>query len=118
MQLLAPMAGAITIPHQPSWSKSIYHIYAILTTEREKMMEQFNRAGIGVGIHYPIPVHLQTPYKVLGYKPGDFPVSEKIAAETLSLPMFPGLTAEQQKLVAECVSQFLAQPSGAPGAKR
>ena len=84
------MAGAITIPNQPSWAKSIYHIYAILTPERDKMIEQFNAAGIGTGIHYPIPVHLQTPYKALGYKPGDFPVSEKIAAETLSLPMFPG----------------------------
>jgi dTDP-4-amino-4,6-dideoxygalactose transaminase len=117
-ELLAPMAGAITIPNQPSWSKSIYHIYAILTTEREKMMEQFNQAGIGVGIHYPIPVHLQTPYKALGYKAGDYPVSERIAAETLSLPMFPGLTPEQQKQVAECVSQFLAQPSGHSGKKR
>jgi dTDP-4-amino-4,6-dideoxygalactose transaminase len=116
--LLAPMAGAITLPFEPSHAKSIYHIYAILTPEREKMMEQFNRAGIGTGIHYPIPVHLQTPYKVLGYKPGDFPVAEKIASETLSLPMFPGLTVEQQKQVAECMSQFLAQPSSLPGAKR
>ena len=111
-ELLGSMAGAITLPHQPSWAKSIYHLYVILVPERDKMIEQFNAAGIGTGIHYPIPVHLQTPYKLLGYKQGDFPVSERIGAETLSLPMFPGLTPEQQRLVADCAAQFLAQPSG------
>jgi len=112
-ELLAPMSGAITLPHEPSSSKSIYHLFVILMAERDKMIEQLNAAGIGTGIHYPIPVHLQTPYKALGYKQGDYPVSEKVASEALSLPMFPGLTVEQQRRVAECVSQFMAQPSGA-----
>jgi len=117
-ELLAPMAGAITLPHEPMWAKSIYHLYVVLVSERDKVMEQFNAAGIGTGIHYPIPVHLQTPYRALGYKLGDYPVSERIGAEALSLPMFPSLTVEQQRLVAECVSQFMAQPSGHSGTKR
>jgi dTDP-4-amino-4,6-dideoxygalactose transaminase len=117
-ELLGPMAGSITLPHEPSWSKSIYHLYVILSPERDKMIDQLNATGIGTGIHYPIPVHLQTPYKALGYKQGDYPVSERIASQALSLPMFPGLAVEQQRQVADCVSQFLAQPSGHSGAKR
>ena len=116
--VLGPMEGAITLPHEPAWAKSIYHLFVILVTERDNLIEQFNSEGIGTGIHYPIPVHLQTPYTALGYKPGDYPVSERIAAEVLSLPMFPGLTAEQQRHVAECVSQFLVAPFVHAGTNR
>jgi len=116
-EMLAPLTGAITLPFEPSWAKSIHHLYVILSPERDKLIEQFAAAGIGTGIHYPVPVHLQTPYKILGYKPGDFPASEKIARECLSLSMFPGLTAEQQGHVADCVSQSLVEPSVHHGAK-
>jgi dTDP-4-amino-4,6-dideoxygalactose transaminase len=70
-------------------------------------MAHLNAAGIGTGIHYPIPLHLQKAYKHLGYSEGDFPVSEKLAQQIVSLPMFPGLTAEQQKRVVEEVIQFV-----------
>ena len=67
-------------------------------------MQHLKDAHIGTGIHYPIPLHLQTAYKSLGYKEGDFPVSEKSAAEIVSLPMFPNLTeAQQSRVVAEIV---------------
>jgi len=69
-------------------------------------------AGIGAGIHYPIPLHLQKAYAARHYKKGDFPVTERVAAEILSLPMFPGLTEEMQARVvektAECVSRLVA----------
>jgi dTDP-4-amino-4,6-dideoxygalactose transaminase len=62
--------------------------------------------GIGTGIHYPIPLHVQKAYKSLGYKAGDFPVTERIAEEIVSLPMFPQLTEEQQVRVVEEIRKF------------
>ncbi|MGH9469000.1 MAG: DegT/DnrJ/EryC1/StrS family aminotransferase, partial [Terriglobia bacterium] len=65
--------------------------------------------GIGTGIHYPIPLHLQPAYKRLGYQLGDFPVVERAAARVVSLPMYPQLRAEQQQHVAECLLEFAPQ---------
>jgi dTDP-4-amino-4,6-dideoxygalactose transaminase len=70
-------------------------------------MNYLKNAGIGTGIHYPIPLHLQKAYKSLNYRVGDFPVAEKAAAEIVSLPMFPQLTAEQQARVVEETAQFV-----------
>jgi dTDP-4-amino-4,6-dideoxygalactose transaminase len=78
----------------------VYHLYVIRTADRDGLMENLKQAGIGTGIHYPIPLHLQKAYTALGYSRGDFPASEKAAAEIVSLPMFPQLTAEQQARVA------------------
>jgi dTDP-4-amino-4,6-dideoxygalactose transaminase len=64
------------------------------------------KSGIGTGIHYPVPVHLQKPYRALGFKEGDFLVTEKAAAEVLSLPMYPGLGLAQQDRVVEEMAQF------------
>jgi dTDP-4-amino-4,6-dideoxygalactose transaminase len=73
----------------------------IRVADRNGMMNHLKQAGIGTGIHYPIPLHLQKAYSSMGYKTGDFPVCEKIAAEIVSLPMFPQLTTKQQAHVAE-----------------
>jgi dTDP-4-amino-4,6-dideoxygalactose transaminase/acetyltransferase-like isoleucine patch superfamily enzyme len=95
---------ALVLPHEPSWSRAVYHLYVVRTADREGLMQHLKDAHIGTGIHYPIPLHLQTAYKSLGYKEGDFPVSEKSAAEIVSLPMFPNLTeAQQSRVVAEIV---------------
>ena len=67
--------------------------------------------NIGTGIHYPIPLHLQKAYSHLGYREGDFPVSERLAKEIVSLPMFPTLTDAEQKRVCETVTQTLAHPA-------
>jgi dTDP-4-amino-4,6-dideoxygalactose transaminase len=69
-------------------------------------MEHLKKAGIGSGIHYPIPLHLQKAYAALNYAPGDFPVTERVAAEIVSLPMFPQLTGQQQARVAAEVLEF------------
>jgi len=74
--------------------------------DRDGLMNQLKKAGIGTGIHYPIPLHLQKAYGTLNYRMGDFPVAEKAAAEIVSLPMFPQLTAEQQARVVEEVVSF------------
>ena len=69
-------------------------------TERDAWRARLTEAGVQTGVHYPIPVHLQPAYRDLGYSRGDFPVSERAAAEVLSLPIFPELTTEQIDTVA------------------
>jgi len=107
-ELLAPLAGSITMPHQPNWSKPVYHLYVVSTANRDGLQKYLGDAGIGTGIHYPIPVHLQTAYDFLGYRRGDFPVSELASAQILSLPMYAGLTAEQQRQVTSSIAEFEA----------
>jgi dTDP-4-amino-4,6-dideoxygalactose transaminase len=107
-ELLAPMSGSVTLPHEPSYSKSVYHLYVVRTPYRDELQKHLTEAGIGTGIHYPIPVHLQRAYVSMGWKNGDFPSSEAAAEEILSLPMFAGLTIDQQERVAEAISQFSA----------
>jgi len=104
-QFAAPEAGVIP-PFEPEWSRAIYHLYVIRTEDREGMMNHLKKAGVGTGIHYPIPLHLQKAYASLNYRSGDFPVTEKIATEIVSLPMFPQLTAEQQARVVEEIVAF------------
>jgi len=70
---------------------------------RDAVAEKMKEKGVGVLIHYPIPVHLQEAYKDLGYRKGDFPVSERIADEILSLPMFPHMTKQQVEYVCDCL---------------
>jgi dTDP-4-amino-4,6-dideoxygalactose transaminase len=96
----------IRIPNEPSWSRAVYHLYVVRTQHREEMMAHLGRAGIGTGIHYPIPLHLQKAYAHLTSLAGQLPVSEMVSAEIISLPMFPHLTAEQQARVVAEVSRF------------
>jgi dTDP-4-amino-4,6-dideoxygalactose transaminase len=100
---------AVRIPYEPTWSRAVYHLYVIRTDDREEMMNHLKRAGIGTGIHYPIPLHLQKAYESLNYSLGDFPAAERAAAEIISLPMFPQLTARQQALVAEEILAFTSK---------
>ena len=107
-QLLAPMSGSVVCPVETSSSKSVFHLYVVRTQFRNELQKHLTDAGIGTGIHYPIPIHLQAAYTSRGWKRGDFPVAEAAADEVLSLPMFAGLSLDQQELVAETVSQFVA----------
>jgi len=104
--LLQSMGESVTLPTQPSWSKPVYHLYVIRTHDRENLQERMTGAGIGTGIHYPIPLHLLGAYASFGWKRGDFPVSEEAADQILSLPMFAGLHANQQQRVAGVVAEF------------
>jgi dTDP-4-amino-4,6-dideoxygalactose transaminase len=104
----SPNAG-IRTPYEPSWSRAIYHLYVVRTDERERLMAHLADAGIGTGIHYPIPLHRQKAYRWLGYSEGDFPVTEKVVKEIVSLPMYPQLTPAQQEQVAERIVQFATQ---------
>ena len=104
-ELFGPMAGSVRVPHQPSWSKPVYHLYVIRTSYRDDLQRHLGEAGIGTGIHYPIPVHLQPAYTALGWRRGDFPVCDEAADQILSLPMFPGLRAEDRRRVVESVAK-------------
>jgi dTDP-4-amino-4,6-dideoxygalactose transaminase len=107
-ELLASLSGCVICPVEQDFSKSVYHLYVVRTQFREELQKYLTEAGIGTGIHYPIPIHLQAAYASRGWKPGDFPITERAAEEILSLPMFAGLTADQQKRVVETISQFAA----------
>jgi dTDP-4-amino-4,6-dideoxygalactose transaminase len=106
-RLLAAADCGVQAPYEPSWSKAVYHLYVVRTDDREGLMEHLKKASIGSGIHYPIPLHLQKAYTSLSYRLGDFPAAEKVAAEIISLPMFPQLTAEQQSRVVEEIARFM-----------
>lgn len=96
----------IIMPFEPSWSHAVYHLYVVRTRDREGLISHLKQAGIGTGIHYPIPLHLQKAYVSLNYKPGDFPIAESAASEIVSLPMFPHLKAVEQSRVVREVHAF------------
>ena len=107
------LAGhSVILPHEPEWANAVYHLFVVRIEDRSEAMEFLSEAGIGSGIHYPIPLHLQKAYSHLGYKEGDFPVAEEVANEIVSLPMFPGITSEQQQLVAARLEEFAHKLSG------
>lgn len=103
--LSAPDSG-VTPPYEPAWSKAVYHLYVVRSDDRDGLMNHLKNAGIGTGIHYPIPLHLQKAYESLNYRRGDFPVAERAATEIVSLPMFPQLAPEQQSRVTEEITKF------------
>lgn len=92
---------AVILPYEPSWSRAVYHLYVIRTNNRDGMMNHLKKAGIGTGIHYPIPLHMQRAYVSLNYCLEDFPVARRIAGEIVSLPMFPQLSTDQLLRVVE-----------------
>src|SRR5678809_1785790 len=95
------------------YAQHVYHVYAIRVQERERLMRHLGEKGIGYGIHYPVPVHLQEAYRSLGYGPGSFPVAEQAAKEFVSLPMFPELTTAQIALVIDAVKGAVQESANA-----
>jgi len=96
----------LTTPKEAPYAKHVYHLYVIRTLHRDRLQKHLQANGIGSGLHYPVPLHLQKVFANLGYKKGDFPVTEQLANECLSLPMFPELTGEQIEFVCESVRGF------------
>jgi dTDP-4-amino-4,6-dideoxygalactose transaminase len=107
-RLLADGCGVV-LPFEAEDQRSVYHLYVVRAAERDErdeLMEHLKRAGIGTGIHYPIPLHLQKAYAHRAYGEGAFPVTERAAKEIVSLPMYPQLTAAQQARVAAEMRAF------------
>ena len=106
-EMLGSVDG-VTAPVQPEWSRSVYHLYVVRVQDRTGLQKQLAEAKIDTGIHYPVPLHLQQAYKHFGYKQGDFPVTEQVCSEILSLPMYPQIEAEQQRTVVQKTAEFVA----------
>ena len=97
----------IVAPFEAEYARHVFHVYAIRVPDRDEIMRQLEAKGIGCGVHYPVPVHLQQAYACLGHERGAFPVSEQIAQEFLSLPMFPELAEAQVDYVIETVTEIV-----------
>jgi dTDP-4-amino-4,6-dideoxygalactose transaminase len=104
-KLLSGIKG-VTIPVEADFAKAVYHLYVILVDNRDALQKYLADKGIGTGLHYPIPLHLQKAYSYIGYKEGSFPVAEDAARRLLSLPMFPELTREQIEYVCDAIKGF------------
>lgn len=98
--------GDIVTPFESSRSRHVYHLYVIQTRFRDKLQQHLQERNIATGLHYPVPLHLQDAYKDLGYRSGEFPVTEQVAAHGLSLPMFAELTDAQIESVVTAVREF------------
>lgn len=94
------------LPPEDPEPGSVYHIFTIRTPQRDGLARRLSEVGIGTGSHYPVPIHLQPVFAHLGYRRGDFPNAERYAAEQLSLPLYPGLSAEDVDRVAEAIRAF------------
>jgi dTDP-4-amino-4,6-dideoxygalactose transaminase len=97
----------IILPYEPPGTKAVYHLYVIRVKDRDRLQAHLAQTNITTQVHYPRPLHLQKAYATLGYKEGDFPVTEKTATEILSLPMYPYLEHYQQKRIVQEVSRSL-----------
>jgi dTDP-4-amino-4,6-dideoxygalactose transaminase len=95
----------VATPVEADYARHVYHIYAVRVQERDELRRFLEAKGIGCGVHYPIPIHLQEAWRNVGYSEGSFPIAEKLAKEFLSLPMFPELTEDQIEYVASCVGE-------------
>jgi dTDP-4-amino-4,6-dideoxygalactose transaminase len=100
--------GRIEPPVVLDGNEHVWHLYVIRVPDRDRVLASMHDDGIGVGIHYPIPMHLQGALSFLGHREGDFPVAESAAREMLSLPMYPGITEEQQEAVVDSLHRALA----------
>jgi dTDP-4-amino-4,6-dideoxygalactose transaminase len=105
-EMLAGLPNLVILP-PASYGVPVYHLYVVRVQERDRILQSLTQRGIGCGIHYPIPVHLQQAYASLGYGVGSFPVAERCANEFLSLPMFPELTSAQIDTVVHELKSLL-----------
>lgn len=95
----------LTLPPNTPGMRSVYHVFPVLTEDRDAFIKAMSERGVQTGIHYPFPVHLLPAYAEFGGKPGDHPHGERAAAQEVSLPMFPEMTDEQINEVAEAVCE-------------
>ncbi len=109
---LEPLRSEIELPAEAPWTvEHVYHLFVIRLrrADRDQVLKALHEGGVGAGIHYPVPIHLQGAYSDLGLGPGSFPATESAAGQILSLPIYPELTREQVAAVAECLRQILSR---------
>ena len=101
----------LSLPYEIQDGRHIYNQFVIRAKNRDGLLNYFKEQGIGSEIYYPVPLHLQECFKDLGYKKGDFPVSEAAADETLALPIYPELTEAMISRVVEVIRWFYQDPA-------
>jgi dTDP-4-amino-4,6-dideoxygalactose transaminase len=97
----------VKVPHEIGNTEHVYHVYQIQVENRDILFEKMTHKGIGVNIHYPVPMHLHKGLAYLHYTKGDFPIAEGLASRTLSLPCYPGITDEQLMYVVNTLKELL-----------
>lgn len=96
----------LVLPFVPQWAEPVWHLFVVRHPRRDALQAELNEAGVGTMIHYPIPPHLQTAYADMNWNEGDFPISERMAKEVLSLPIGPHLGKDEQKVIVDFVSSW------------
>jgi dTDP-4-amino-4,6-dideoxygalactose transaminase len=105
-ELLDDLAQVRT-PGTLAGNDHVWHLYVVRVPERDQVLQRLNAEGVGAGVHYPRPIHLQGAFAGLGHREGDFPEAERAAREILSLPLFPGISADQQEQIVEALRRAL-----------
>lgn len=100
---------SLQLPVEEAGAYHVYHVFVVRTARRDSLADFLRQRGIGIGVHYPVPLHLQPAFSHLGYGPGDFPTAEACARECLSLPLFPHLNEEQVSWVCDRVRDWEAK---------
>lgn len=116
-ELLADLEG-VRAPRSAAGNEDVWHLYVVRVDERDRVLAELNEAGVGAGIHYPVPVHLTGAYAHLGLGRGSFPVSERAAEQILSLPIFPHLSREQQDHVVSTLRTAVGATLAPAGERR
>jgi dTDP-4-amino-4,6-dideoxygalactose transaminase len=101
-ELLADL-DEVVLPNTAPGNVHVWHLYVIQVSRRDQVLDKLQKRGIRAGIHYPVPLHLQPAFRRYGYGPGDFPVAEAAAGRIISLPLYPHITAEQQRTVVDAL---------------
>lgn len=96
----------IIFQKQPQWSDSVFHLFVISVDNRDSFMRYLEEKNIVAGLHYPVPCHLQKSYEYLGYKKGDFPNSERLAENCVSLPIYYELPDEDVDYIIDVINQY------------
>ena len=104
----------IKLPITMADRNHVYHLFVIETDNRDELLQYMSQKEIFCGIHYPIPLHLQGAYRELGYKEGDFPVSERSASRILSLPVYPELKKEEIRYIKNTINEFVSITTSTP----
>jgi dTDP-4-amino-4,6-dideoxygalactose transaminase len=97
----------VALPRSAAWGEHVFHQYTIRLKRRDHVQKILAGEGIASTVYYPVPIHLQPIYQHLGYRPGDLPESEQAASEVLSLPIYPELTEDQMRRVADTIERAL-----------
>jgi dTDP-4-amino-4,6-dideoxygalactose transaminase len=111
-ELLAGVEDVRT-PQTSEGNEHVFHLYVVRVPLRDRVLERLTAAGIGASVHYPLPVHEQPAFSFLGYSRGAFPVAERLSTEVLSLPIYPGITRDQQERVVDELVRAMAGTAGA-----